>query len=355
MDFRITDRLTLIGEVRRQEDEINDPSVNEAAGKNLSPAEFSSTLPRVVIKYELNDNHMFYANYSEGTLPGGFNPEVASKLTTPEQIATFNADTPGIGETFEEETLTNYEAGWKYASDDGRLAMNLAIFHMERSDQVYSGFGVIPADVTCSGDSDGDGVPNTETCTVAFSGNGTSSDIDGFEIDLSYQMFDSLSLQAGLGYTKAEISDFPENGDCGDYNDVFGPGLSCVGQQAARYPEWLGSFIATYDFNTPLGDSYARGELFYTGSYYDEVTNLTEIPDATEINLRAGVRMDNGISLEAYVSNLLDEDAPTGGNNIADTSKYVRDTTFAYNFFVESVHIHMRDRRELGFRVRYDF
>ena len=355
VDFRITDRLTLIGEVRRQEDEINDPSVNEAAGKNLSPAEFSSTLPRVVIKYELNDNHMFYVNYSEGTLPGGFNPEVASKLTTPEQIATFNADTPGIGETFEEETLTNYEAGWKYASDDGRLAMNLAIFHMERSDQVYSGFGVIPADVTCSGDSDGDGVPNTETCTVAFSGNGTSSDIDGFEIDLSYQMFDSLSLQAGLGYTKAEISDFPENGDCGDYNDVFGPGLSCVGQQAARYPEWLGSFIATYDFNTPLGDSYARGELFYTGSYYDEVTNLTEIPDATEINLRAGVRMDNGISLEAYVSNLLDEDAPTGGNNIADTSKYVRDTTFAYNFFVESVHIHMRDRRELGFRVRYDF
>ena len=355
VDFRITDRLTLIGEVRRQEDEINDPSVNEAAGKNLSPAEFSSTLPRVVIKYELNDNHMFYANYSEGTLPGGFNPEVASKLTTPEQIATFNADTPGIGETFQEETLTNYEAGWKYASDDGRLAMNLAIFHMERSDQVYSGFGVIPADVTCSGDSDGDGVPNTETCTVAFSGNGTSSDIDGFEIDLSYQMFDSLSLQAGLGYTKAEISDFPENGDCGDYNDVFGPGLSCVGQQAARYPEWLGSFIATYDFNTPLGDSYARGELFYTGSYYDEVTNLTEIPDATEINLRAGVRMDNGISLEAYVSNLLDEDAPTGGNNIADTSKYVRDTTFAYNFFVESVHIHMRDRRELGFRVRYHF
>ena len=70
----------------------------------IFPAEFSSTLPRVVIKYELNDNHMFYANYSEGTLPG-FNSEVASKLTTPEQIATFNADTPGIGETFTEETL----------------------------------------------------------------------------------------------------------------------------------------------------------------------------------------------------------------------------------------------------------
>ncbi|MDA9625420.1 TonB-dependent receptor [Luminiphilus sp.] len=355
VDFSITDKLDLTLEVRRQEDEINDPNVNAAAGKNIAPAEFKSTLPRVVLKYQLNDNHMLYANYSEGTLPGGFNPEVASKLTTPEQISTFNADTPGIGETYEEETLKNFEAGWKYSSNDGRLAMNLAVFHMERADQVYSGFGVIPSDVSCSGDTDGDGVPNTETCTVAFSGNGTSSDIDGLEIDFNYRVIDSLLLQAAVGYTKAEISDFPANGDCGDFNDVFGPGLSCAGQQAARYPEWIGSLIATYDFDTPMGGAYARGEFFYTGSYYDEVTNLTKIPDATELNIRVGVRMDNGISLEAYVSNLTDEDAPTGGNNIADTSKYVRDTTFAYNFAVESVHIHMRDQREAGVRLRWDF
>ena len=355
VDFRITDRLDLTLEVRRQEDEINDPNVNAAAGKIIAPAEFKSTLPRVVLKYQLNDNHMLYANYSEGTLPGGFNPEVASKLTTPEQISTFNADTPGIGETYEEETLKNYEAGWKYSSNDGRLAMNLAVFHMERADQVYSGFGVIPADVSCSGDTDGDGVPNTETCTVAFSGNGTSSDIDGLEIDFNYRALDSLLLQAAVGYTKAEISDFPANGDCGDFNDVFGPGLSCAGQQAARYPEWIGSLIATYDFDTPMGGAYARGEFFYTGWYYDEVTNLTKIPDATELNIRVGLRMDNGISLEAYVSNLTDEDAPTGGNNIADTSKYVRDTTFAYNFAVESVHVHMRDQREFGVRLRWDF
>ena len=355
VDFSITDKLDLTLEVRRQEDEINDPNVNAAAGKNIAPAEFKSTLPRVVLKYQLNDNHMLYANYSEGTLPGGFNPEVASKLTTPEQISTFNADTPGIGETYEEETLKNFEAGWKYSSNDGRLAMNLAVFHMERADQVYSGFGVIPADVSCSGDTDGDGVPNTETCTVAFSGNGTSSDIDGLEIDFNYRVIDSLLLQAAVGYTKAEISDFPANGDCGDFNDVFGPGLSCAGQQAARYPEWIGSLIATYDFDTPMGGAYVRGEYFYTGSYYDEVTNLTKIPDATEVNVRVGLRMDNGISLEAYVSNLTDEDAPTGGNNIADTSKYVRDTTFAYNFAVESVHIHMRDQREAGVRLRWDF
>ena len=96
------------------------------------------------------------------------------------------------------------------------------------------------------------------------------------------------------------------------------------------------------------------GEVYYTGNYFDEVTNLTEIPSATEINLRAGMRMDS-LSLEAYVSNLTDEDAPTGGNNIADTSGYVRNNTFAYNFAVESVHIHLRDKREFGLRATYNF
>ena len=60
-------------------------------------------------------------------------------------------------------------------------------------------------------------------------------------------------------------------------------------------------------------------------------------------------------TLEAYVSNLTDEDAPTGGNNIADTSGYVRNNAGNYNFSVESVHIHLRDKREFGFRVGYDF
>jgi outer membrane receptor protein involved in Fe transport len=225
---------------------------------------------------------------------------------------------------------------------------------MERSDQIYSGFGVIPSDITCSGDDDGDGVPNTETCTVAFSGNGTSSDIDGFELDMAWAATPNLTLQGGLAYTKARISDFPETGDCGDYNDVFGAGLSCKGQRAARYPEWTASMVATHEQNTSMGDVYVRGEVYYNDDYYDEVTNLTIIPGATEVNIRAGIRMDN-LSLEAYVANLTDEDAPTGGNNIADTSGYVRSTTFAYNFAVESVHIHMRDKREFGLRATYSF
>ena len=156
IDYRITDDLTLIAEVRRQEDEVNDPNVNAAAGKNISPGTFESTLPRVVLKYDMSDSMMAYLNYSEGTLPGGFNPEVASKLTTAEQISTFNNDTPGITETFGEETLKNYEFGWKMTSEDGSMTANVAIFHMERSDHHRLRCYTVRY---CSGDDDGDGVP----------------------------------------------------------------------------------------------------------------------------------------------------------------------------------------------------
>ena len=72
--------MTLVAEIRRQEDEVADNKINAPAGKNISPATFKSTLPRLVLKNDLSDNSMIYVSYSEGTLPGGFNPEVPEKL-----------------------------------------------------------------------------------------------------------------------------------------------------------------------------------------------------------------------------------------------------------------------------------
>ena len=353
IDYKITDSLTLIAEVRRQEDVVDEAGVNDAAGAIISPGTFKSTLPRIVLKNQREDGSMMYLSYSEGTLPGGFNPEVPEKLQTQAQKDTFAADVPGIGATYGEEELTNMEFGWKGTSDDGRYAYSLSIYQMERKDQIYSGFGVIPADVLCSGDTDGDGVPNTDTCTVAFSGNGTTSDIKGFEYDMSWAASETTTIQAGLGYTNAKIDSFPAGADCGDYDDVFG-NSNCAGQKAPRLPEWTGSLIINSDIPVAIGDMYLRSELYYTGDYYDEVTNTTVIGSATEINLRAGIRMDN-ISIEGYIANLTNENSPTGGNNLADTSRYVRANTSSYNFSVEGTQIALRDKREFGVRIKYDF
>jgi iron complex outermembrane receptor protein len=345
IDYHVNDQISITAELRRQEDKVDEPSVN-VISPGLSPGSFKKTLPRVSIKNQLSDDAMTYFTYSEGNLPGGFNPEVASKLRNAGQVTEFETQNPGIGQTFNEESLTNYEFGYKKTALDGRLAYNVALFHMERTDQVYSGFGTITADGICNAGSE-----TVPTCTVAFSGNGQSSDIDGFELDVTYLVSENLELRTSLAYVDASISKFPDGAGCGDVQVVFGNCDNVKGSEAPRYPKWQGSLIASYETASNL---YIRGELFYNGGYYDEVTNLAEIPSATEINLRLGKRMDN-ITAELYVTNLTDEDAPLAGNNIADTSGYVRTNSYGYNFTSESVHLALRDKREFGVRFMYEF
>ena len=345
MDYSVNDHLTITAELRRQDDEINEPVINLTA-PGLSPGSFKKTLPRLSIKNQFSDNAIGYFTYSEGNLPGGFNEEVASKLRNSGQEAEFAAQNPGVYDTYGEESLTNYEFGYKKIALGGKLAYNIALFMMDRTDQVYSGFGQITADGICNAGSE-----DVVVCTVAFSGNGQSSDIKGFELDGTYLVSDNFKLKTSLAYVKAEISKFPDGAGCGDIQAVFGDCSRVKGSIAPRYPKVQASLIANYETDSNF---YIRGEWFYNDGYFDEVTNLSEIPSATEVNLRLGKRMEN-MTAELYVKNLFDEDAPLGGNNIADTSGYVRFSTYTYNFGVESVHMAFRDKREFGVRFMYDF
>jgi len=346
LDVAITDELTIIGEARYQEDEISDASVGD-----FSPTTFDSFLPRLLVQYEPSSTTTLYANYSEGNLPGGFNDEVAE--LSADQTTEFNDLVPGVGVSFNEETLTNYELGWKQVAFDGDFAFNLAAFYMERSDQLYSGFEIVSDPGT-----------NNMMRTVAFTANGATTDIFGIEWDGTVQATNNLTLQGSLAWIDASIASFPEVDNAGDFTAVFGAGADPTGQVAPRFPEWSGSLAISHEqelSSGALGEDttwYSRGDLFYTGSFFDENTNLAETPDAVDVNLRTGLRFGN-YSVEVFVSNLFEEDTVAAANNIADTSLDVRLRTQGgfslFDFSQESVHVALRDRRQFGVRVQADF
>ncbi|MEM7704980.1 MAG: TonB-dependent receptor [Pseudomonadota bacterium] len=343
-DWAFNDQFTLILEARYQEDEIADENVNAGLATPISPTVFYSFLPRVLLQYQPNDDTMLYFNYSEGNLPGGFNDEVGELDAA--QLAEFRALVPGVSTSFDEETLTNYEIGWKQTTLDGDLAFNLAVFMMERSDQIFSGFELV---------SDPDEVNGVRT--VAFTANGATTDIEGFELDATWLLSDRFSLQGSLAYVNAEIASFPPGANSGDFTAVFGPDADVTGQTAPRFPEWAGSLSGTYERPTSIwggGDWYTRADIFYTGEFFDENTNLAVLPEAWDVNLRTGLRKENW-SLEFFVTNLFDEDAPIAGNNIADTSLAVRFGSGLFDFSRESVHIGLRDKRQFGLRLDYRF
>ena len=354
LDFSITDQLTLILEGRYQEDEISD---NAPDLVGISPTTFTNFLPRVLLQYQPSDNTTLYANFSEGNLPGGFNPEI-SELDA-DQLAELNARVPGTGLTFEEEKLTNYELGWKQTIFDGATAFNLAAFYMSREDQLFSGFELIRETPELFAQN------GNEFRTVAFTNNGATTDIFGIEFDTTIKASEFLTLQGSLAWIDATIDSFPDGVNSGDFTAVFGPGENVQGQRAPRFPEWSGSFTTSYE--RPINmDSiasdvnwFARSDVFYTGEFFDENTNLAETEAAVDVNIRTGLRFDS-LSVELFATNLFKENAVLGANNIADTSFDVRgmnpfNAAQIFDFSRESVHVALRPRRQFGVRVDYNF
>ena len=83
-------------------------------------------LPRVLFAYDVSDNVQLNAQASEGFRLGGINDPLNVPLCSPEDLVTF-----GGRDSFDSETLWNYELGAKIGFADGRGQFNIAAFHAE--------------------------------------------------------------------------------------------------------------------------------------------------------------------------------------------------------------------------------
>lgn len=346
LEYELVDQLSLTLEGRYQEDTIIDEDVNVDV-PGLSPATLSNFVPRVTLRYEPSDATTVYATYSQGNLPGGFNPEVAELDDV--QLADVLSRVPSAGITFDEETLTNYELGWKQIFADGRARFNLALFYMRRSDEIFRALETAP-------DTSPD-APNPRR-TVAFNGNGATTDILGFELDGSGEITDTLSVGLSIAYVDSSVASFPENGGTDRFGLVFGPNESPVGQTAPRFPPLTFSTNATYadDVDWGIFDSwFMRGDMFYTGTFWTSNANLTKAADAIDVNLRFGLRGED-TELEFFATNLFEEDAPASVQTFAHLGYDTRLRPGGFfNFNAIGNNIGLRDKREFGVRLKYTF
>lgn len=348
VDYQFTDRFSVTLEGRQQEDEIRDDQVNRGLSTPISPATLKSFVPRMTFRFKPSDTSTQYFTYSEGNLPGGFNASVA-RLNA-DQRAQLEMLAPDAGVTYDEEGLKNYELGWKQSLAGGRAAFNLATFFMKRKDEIVQSNELITDHTP--------GAPNPYA-TVYFNSNGASTNIYGLEIDASWNATDNLSLRGSFGYVHAAIDSFPKGAGTGDFGDIFGKAANVEGQRAPRFPPVLGSLGATYEAGmSPRAGFeawYLRGDVYYTGEYWDSISNVSKVESASDVNLRFGVR-GSSMRLEFFVTNLLDEDTPASANNFSDLSFAPRRLPGGlFDFSREGVQMALRDKRQFGIRVNYVF
>jgi len=235
---------------------------SDFSGKSSESPFTWSLSPRWIV----NDRSSVYARVATGFRAGG--PNVVPPSAPPEFPPSYDSD-----------TLTSYEAGYKTTTYDGMLSLDLSVFYLDWEDiQITTSIGGFTANA-----------------------NGGTATSKGAEFSARLSPTDNLDLSFNAAYTDAYLTE-----DAPDLGAVDGDALPYV-------PEWSFGLSADYDWEVRGGTmAYVGGNLGYTGkrpaglNNQDANGNRREVDAYTVLNLRAGLQMERWY-VELYGKNLTDE------------------------------------------------
>ena len=282
------------------------------ANNGLPPARAGSdsvTIPKVSLKYNLNDDTMAYALFTRGKRPGGVNRSRGNPFFP-------NAYGPDI--------MDNHEAGIRSTFGDGRGRFNLTAYHMKWDE--YQLEQVDPSNTPC----DANGAvakisglaPDASVKTAGICGqpwqnlvaNTGQAHITGVNVDVEYALTENITF--GLNYENMEAltdSNHDLNGTPDSFEIVKDMRLPLV-------PENKGSLWATW--STPASIMGAQYKYVrFQASTQGGIINKLEpdslngsanpqhrVPGYKIMDIRAGLQGEDW-EISAYINNLTDERA----------------------------------------------
>ena len=262
----------------------------------------SGFTPRVLAKYNLNENTTLNAQISQGFRLGGVNDPLNTPVCSAQDLAIF-----GGYQDYGDETLWNYEVGVKSTLGNG-ATLNAAAFYADMEDlQVTLDAGSCSSRITFN-------VPEAKS--------------SGVEIEYTSQLTDNLEFSFAASVINAEFKSTVMDAT----GSVLG-GLES-GNRLASVPEVQLATTATYLFPLDRGDGFVSATVHYIGDRITQpgdqrpgegnfasglafggasgadITSLDlELASYTILNFRAGVTIDNGWEAAIYMNNATDENA----------------------------------------------
>lgn len=243
---------------------------------------------RAALDWSFAEDQMLYVSAARGFKGGEFNGG-----------ALFDLSEATIADP---EFMNNYEIGYKGVLLDGHMHTNITGFYMEYEDQQ-----VLISNPTPFGF-----LPNLQ--------NAGSSEIMGFEFDVSWQATEAWFLQFGGAYLDAEFEEF------------FDPtlGIDRAGNSLAHAPEWNLNGIIRYE--TPVRDGLLAAQMdwWWLDNQYFTVENNPALSEAAhgEVNARVSYLFwDEHVELAMFVKNISDERYSVTGFDTASSG-------FGANIFV---------------------
>ncbi len=234
VDVDLADGLTLSAGLRYDREERDQ---TDLVTGNVRSASFDSVQPKITLTYNLADEQLIYATYATGFRAGGFNA-------------------PGLG-SFEDETLENFELGFKTTLADGKLRFNGAAYLSNVDD--FQFFFVDAAQA------------------AQIINNIDEVRLYGFELEAQYYATSDFQIFAAVGTTESDIraiTVFPGN----------------EGNRTPKTTQWTLNAGAQFtpELTTDL-DGFFRVDYEHRGDRFWQVDNLDIQEPLNLLNLRVGI------------------------------------------------------------------
>jgi iron complex outermembrane receptor protein len=233
---------------------------------------------RLNATYKFNPNTLLYATWSRGFRPGGINRR--------------------IGEPYQPDFLTNYEAGLKITALNGAVHWNTAVYHQIWRKFQFSFLGL-------------------NSLTVIQ--NGRDATINGIESDVSYTG-GGLTLNAAAAYTDAKTKGNICGSATSDANCTGDDTVAPSGTRLPITPRFKGSASARYSWNLAGSTkAHVQAVVSHQSSASTSLRTFDPALGGTDPNsflgrLRAYSLVDvstgldwRNMNLELYVSNVFDK------------------------------------------------
>jgi len=235
-------------------------------------ADWSRFTPRVGLEYQMDQNTLIFASYSQGFKSGTFNPR-----------ATLNEDaaTPEI--------VDSLEAGIKKDWNDV-LRTNITVFAIDHTDRQY---------ITITPDADDLTVLNQNL------GNTKGSTVKGIEAEITWAATENFRVDFAIGYLDAKI----EKDD-----SVATPILGL-----SNTPDYTINIAANYTLDTDIGYFIFNGGYYYRDDYrlFEDSDMLIQKGYGTINASISWESVDGNWYGGLHGKNLTDEEYMVGGYNFA--------------------------------------
>ena len=274
----------------------------------------SDFVPKVSVKYNVDDDTMVYGLYSEGYRPGGVNRGRSSA--------------PFYPDVYESDYLENTELGLKTTLMDGNMQLNITYFTMDWNN--YQLEVVDPSNLPC-GSAGAYPAPQCGQPWQKVVANVGEASSDGLQLETLNAVGDNMEIGFNAQWVTAELDE--------DLSDGSAP----AGSRLPQVPEFKANLWMDTSIDTQMmgaNEGFFRASVSYTGDTVSAVQPGSQFTQKSykSIDLKYGLMGDDW-EVNLFINNVSDERADIAVND------------WFFDFFFGNARQYVNRPREVG--VRY--